>query len=254
MTLNLLTQSIRKMRWTALALTVFAATLQPTRAQMNDNSPELIEFSVDVAEDMELFTEPRVPVGTKPLRGSFFITEGKVFPAGTIPATNGGEFDPKTAAGAIGTWFCKGTFLVSGSVFDKSPLAVFSDQVYLFPNDQQSIATTGTEGAGGDRSSGSRRYGSVRRVHGRAEPGIPRFQQDRRCQPARQDQPAKSYTVLRHSPEGASTVNGPRTIRRVTCGPGKQPVSTLISPTRDCHSRDSSPAATVSCKFRHSPV
>jgi len=148
MTLNLLTQSILKVTLTTLSLTVLTPTLQPAMAQMNRNSPERVEFTVDVAEDMDLFTEPRVPIGTEPLRGSFFITEGKIFPVGTIPNSNGGQFDPKTTAGAIGTWFCKGTFLVSGSVFDKSPIAVLSDQLYLFPNDTQSIATTGTEGSG----------------------------------------------------------------------------------------------------------
>ena len=50
-------------------------------------------------------------------------------------------------AGAVGTWFCKGTFLVKGSLFDKTPMAVLSDQVYLMPNDKQSIATTGPEGS-----------------------------------------------------------------------------------------------------------
>jgi hypothetical protein len=48
----------------------------------------------------------------------------------------------------LGVWFCKGTFLVAGSQFDKSPLAVLSDQMYLLPDDQRSIATTGTEGNG----------------------------------------------------------------------------------------------------------
>ncbi len=125
-----------------------AATLQPALAQMNSHSPERIEFTVDVAEDMNLFAESHVPTGTEPLRGSFFITEGKIFTAGTIPSTNGEQFDPNSITGSIGTWFCKGTFLVRGSVFDKSKLAVVSDQIYLFPNDLQSIATTGTEGAG----------------------------------------------------------------------------------------------------------
>jgi hypothetical protein len=44
------------------------------------------------------------------------------------------------------TWFCKGSFLVKGSDFDKTPVAVLSDQLYLF--DRNSIATTGTEGNG----------------------------------------------------------------------------------------------------------
>jgi hypothetical protein len=84
---------------------------------MYGNAAESIEFSIDVAEDTDLLVEPRVPTGSEPLRGSFFVTEGKMFPPGTFPATNGSEFNPKTTAGTIGTWFCKGTFLVKGSVF-----------------------------------------------------------------------------------------------------------------------------------------
>jgi hypothetical protein len=117
---------------------------------MNGNSPERIEFTIDVAEDMNLYVEPRVPVGAEPLRGSFFVTEGRIFQAGTIPNVNGDqfEFDPNAITGSIGRWFCKGTFLVSGSVFDKSPVAVLTDQLFLLPSDTQSIVTTGTEGSG----------------------------------------------------------------------------------------------------------
>lgn len=140
--------TIRKSILTLLSIAALGASLSPAAAQMSRNSPERIEFMVDVAEDMDLFNEPRVPAGTEPLRGSFFITEGKIYPAGTIPAVNSAAFNPKTALGAIGTWFCKGTFLVSGSVFDKSPMAVLSDQLYLLSTDNNSIATTGIEGNG----------------------------------------------------------------------------------------------------------
>jgi hypothetical protein len=141
--------SIARLRKTAAAIAAAAlmATLQTAAAQMTTNTPERIEFTVDVAEDMNLFAEPRVPVGTEPLRGSFFVTEGRIFPAGTIPSTSGDQFDPNATAGAMGVWFCKGTFLAKGSVFDKTPMAVLTDQVYLLPNDKQSIATTGPEGS-----------------------------------------------------------------------------------------------------------
>jgi hypothetical protein len=130
-----------------LAAGLFAAA-QPPEPQMYPGFlPGTIEFTVDVAEDMTKFAEPRVPVGTEPLRGSFFVTEGNIYRAGTIPKTNGGQFDPNTD-GALGTWFCKGTFLVPGSQFDKAALAVLTDQVFLLANDKRSIATTGPEGNG----------------------------------------------------------------------------------------------------------
>ena len=132
-----------------LASVVLAAGYSAVAQMTPDGNsmPLRIEFTIDVAEDMAKFVEPRVPVGTEPLRGSFFITEGKIYRAGTSPSVGGDQFDPNSA-GAMGVWFCKGTFLVAGSQFDKSPMAVLSDQMYLLPDDQRSIATTGTEGNG----------------------------------------------------------------------------------------------------------
>jgi hypothetical protein len=131
-----------------IAAGLFTAAAQPAAAQMYpSNSPERIEITFDVAEDMNKYVEPRVPVGAEPLRGSFFVTQGNIYPAGTIPAVGGDQFDPNLP-GAQGTWFCKGTFLVSGSQFDKNAMAVLTDQLFLLPNDERSIATTGTEGAG----------------------------------------------------------------------------------------------------------
>ena len=141
--------SLRRAVLGIFAATLFTAAAQPTEPPMyfNGITPAIIEFSIDVAEDMAKFVEPRVPVGTEPLRGSFFVTEGKIYRAGTITKENGGQFDPNMD-GALGTWFCKGTFLVPGSQFDKAALAVLSDQVFLLPNDGRSIATTGPEGNG----------------------------------------------------------------------------------------------------------
>jgi len=140
-------QSIKMAGAAAIAAVALMVAPQVAPAQMFGNSPERIEFTVDVAEDMNLFAEPRVPIGTEPLRGSFFVTEGKIFPANTIPSVSGDQFDPNAVGGSIGTWFCKGTFLVNGSLFDKTPMAVLSDQVYLLAKDKQSIATTGPEGS-----------------------------------------------------------------------------------------------------------
>lgn len=132
----------------ALILTILGAGQTPAAAQIGiaNFSQERIEFTIDVAEDMNKFVEHRTAVGAEPIRGSQFVTEGNIFPAGTIPG-KGEQFDPNTP-GSRGTWFCKGVFLVRGGEFDKAARAVLSDQVYLLPGDQHSIATTGTEGNG----------------------------------------------------------------------------------------------------------
>ena len=93
---------MNEMKLASIAAAALIVTLQPAFAQMNRNTPERMEFTVDVAEDMNLFVEPHVPVGTEPLRGSFFVTEGKIFPAGTIPSISGDQFDPNNVAGSIG--------------------------------------------------------------------------------------------------------------------------------------------------------
>jgi hypothetical protein len=138
----------RTMALAGTTLAVLLGSTVPAAAQMGIESfnRERIEFTIDVSEDMNKFVEHRTAAGVEPVRGSQFVTEGKIFPAGTIPG-KGEQFDPNTP-GSRGTWLCKGVFLVKGSEFDKSALAVFSDQVYLLPGDTHSIATTGTEGNG----------------------------------------------------------------------------------------------------------
>lgn len=137
----------RRMTIATLALAALA-TAMPSAAQIGIDSynQEKIEFTIDVAEDMNKYVEHRTPAGVEPVRGSQFVTEGNIYPAGTIPG-KGEQFDPNTP-GSRGTWFCKGVFLVKGSEFDKSPRAVLSDQIYLLRGDQHTIATTGAEGNG----------------------------------------------------------------------------------------------------------
>lgn len=106
-----------------------------------------IVFSVDVAEDFTLFNPTLVkPTDTQPERGSFFVTEGNMYPAGTIKG-DGASFDPN-AAGSIGRWFCRGTHLVPASAIPDAAFWVQTAQTYLLPDDTRSIATEGVEGNG----------------------------------------------------------------------------------------------------------
>jgi len=106
-----------------------------------------IAFTVDIAEDASLFNPTFVkPTDTQPERGSFFVTEGNIYRAGTIQG-NGATFDPKTE-GALGRWFCRGTHLVSGAEFPFAARGVSTAQLYLLPDESRSIATEGVEGVG----------------------------------------------------------------------------------------------------------
>ena len=103
---------------------------------------------VEVAEDFSKFVPgPPFDADGVPQRGSFFVTEGKIFPEGTIQG-DGSSFDPNSE-GSIGTWFCRGTHLVSGLEFPDVRFAVDTTQAYLMPDDTQMIVTDGLEGGFG---------------------------------------------------------------------------------------------------------
>jgi hypothetical protein len=130
-----------------LALLVATGGSTALRAEQDrakeDNDP--IVFTIDVAEDFTRFTPTFVrPEHTQPERGSFFVTEGNIFPGGTIQG-DGATFDPN-ATGAIGKWFCRGTHLVSATEFLTAAIGVHTSQLYLLPNQNKSLSTEGVEG------------------------------------------------------------------------------------------------------------
>lgn len=106
-------------------------------------------FTVDVAEDLAgQFVPTKVrPEDTQPERGSFFVTEGRVFPAGTIP-NDSTDFDPYQR-GHVGVWFCRGTHLVAGNEIPAAPLWVNSAQLYVLGRQgKEQLSTEGIEGNG----------------------------------------------------------------------------------------------------------
>jgi len=141
-----LRQPSRAVAWLVAAALTGLVTAAPAAAQ---NAPDksTIVFTVDVAEIASLFNPTFVrPTDTQPERGSFFVTEGNIFPAGTIQG-DGATFDPNSG-GALGRWFCRGTHLVSGTEFPFAARGVHTAQLYLLPDEGSSIATDGVEGVG----------------------------------------------------------------------------------------------------------
>ncbi len=137
---------------TALALFVGPGVSPATAANEDDSTksnPNRTYLTVEVAEDFATFVPgpPFDAAGVVPQRGSFFVTQGKIFPEGTIEG-DGSSFDPNSD-GAIGTWFCRGTHLVSGLEFPEIRFAVDTAQAYLMPDDKQMIVTDGLEGGFG---------------------------------------------------------------------------------------------------------
>lgn len=110
---------------------------------------EPIVLTVDVAEDLAGKFVPTFvkPEHTQPERGSFFVTEGRVFPAGTIQG-DGTGFDPYRP-GHIGVWICRGTHLVAASEIPAAPLWVTTAQLFVLGRQgKEQIATEGIEGSG----------------------------------------------------------------------------------------------------------
>ena len=107
---------------TTAALTLTSPALAQEPSATRGKPPEVIVFTLDVAEDLAKFEPTYVkPEHTQPERGSFFITEGRIFPGGTIEG-DGAAFDPNRS-GHVGVWFCRGTHLVAGSEIPAAPPA-----------------------------------------------------------------------------------------------------------------------------------
>jgi hypothetical protein len=110
---------------------------------------EPLVFTIDVAEDLAGKFVPTLvkPEHTQPERGSFFVTEGRIFPGGTIQG-DGASFDPN-GRGHIGIWICRGTHLVAASEIPAAPLWVDTAQLFVLGRQgREQLASEGVEGAG----------------------------------------------------------------------------------------------------------
>ena len=129
-----------------LAPAVHAQEVEADRAA---RKLEPIVFTVDVAEDLAGKFVPTFvrPEHTQPERGSFFVTGGRIFPAGTIDG-DGATFDPNRS-GHIGIWICRGTHLVAANEIPAAPLWVSTAQLFVIGRQgKEQLATEGVEGGG----------------------------------------------------------------------------------------------------------
>ncbi len=117
--------------------------------------PVVYTFTVDVAEDLAGKFRPTFvkPEHTQPERGSFFVTEGRVFPAGTIEG-DGATFNPNRS-GHIGVFICRGTHLVAASEIPAASVVGRDDAVLR--------ARAAGQGAADDRRPGRERHAHAHR-------------------------------------------------------------------------------------------
>jgi hypothetical protein len=134
---------------TVLCLATLMAFGTSSSAAKGPEKDAPIVFTVDVAEDLTGKFVPTFvkPEHTQPERGSFFVTEGRIFPAGTITG-DGADFDPNRS-GHIGVWICRGTHLVSASEIPAAPLWVSTAQLFVLGRQgKEQLSTEGVEGDG----------------------------------------------------------------------------------------------------------
>jgi hypothetical protein len=132
--------SIRRLK--TLTLTLLAAlaiagalggALAPAKSGAQEEPAQTL--AVDVAEDMSRFvfdTGVAFEDGM-PKHGSAFITQGYIYPAGTLTESNGVLEDgsPEFPDKVLGEWTCRGWFVGEGAHAKTGPMVV-STQIYNF--------------------------------------------------------------------------------------------------------------------------
>ena len=143
-----------------LTLSIFAASsAADANAQADAAQPAAAEalaavtapdgtLRFDVAEDMTRFVFAPQPVHEDgmPAHGNAFITQGYIYPAGTLTESNGVQADgsPEFPDKVLGEWTCRGWFVGEGAHTTTGPWVV-TTQLYNF-GAEVGDATLVTEG------------------------------------------------------------------------------------------------------------
>jgi hypothetical protein len=129
----------------ALAITVLSLTaVLIAAAQAPENAAPL---QVDVAEDggRFVFDDLNLYEDGMPAYGSAFVTQGYIYPAGTLNGSNGvlENGEPEFPELVLGEWTCYGWMIGEGARTETGEWVV-STQIYKF-NDGSMIVTDGFE-------------------------------------------------------------------------------------------------------------
>jgi hypothetical protein len=155
----------------ATALTTSAA------AHADDRTGKVRTIDVDVAEDGTRFVIDEAPVFDDgfPAYGNAFVTQGYIYPDGTLTDTNGVNPDgsPEFPDKVIGEWSCKGYFIADGAHTTEGSW-VYTTQLFAFGDDAdngaETIVVTGYEsGIVGDTVTGAITGGTGRYMTARGE-------------------------------------------------------------------------------------
>jgi hypothetical protein len=135
---------IAKVSLRSLLLAVFAAATLTTGAALAET--KVIEF--DVAEDATRFAfdeDQFVFEDGLPAYGNHFVTQGYIYPPGTLTASTGvfENGDPEFPDLVIGEWTCRGVFIGDGAKTVSGPW-VITTQFYDL-GDGHTVASEGLE-------------------------------------------------------------------------------------------------------------
>jgi hypothetical protein len=111
-------------------------------------------IEVDIAEDGTRFVIDETPVFDDgfPAYGNPFVTQGYIYPAGTLTNSNGVNPDgsPEFPDKVIGEWSCSGYFIADGAHTTEGSW-VYTTQLFAFGDDNdtgaETVVVTGYEGA-----------------------------------------------------------------------------------------------------------
>ena len=131
--------------WAAfLTMTGFVLTLCGPATALGQGKENRVNFSIDVLEDCNTFSQnpPRAPLTEE--RGDVAIVGGTIYPEGTFPIDYQNAHDPSPSAKNLGKWLSRAVFLLGTDDFNAggSPI-VFTTMLYEFPDDTRSILSEG---------------------------------------------------------------------------------------------------------------
>lgn len=171
----------RRFRIIATALAALAAvtgiTVGAASYAAADDKGRVRAIEVDVAEDGTRFMIDEAPVFDDgfPAYGNAFVTQGYIYPAGTLTHGNGVNPDgsPEFPDKVIGEWTCSGYFIADGAHTTEGSW-VYTTQLFAFGKDAdngaETIVVTGYEsGIVGDTVTGAITGGTGRYMTARGQ-------------------------------------------------------------------------------------
>ena len=147
---------VSRLRWPLSVLTIaivalgfLALALSPVGAAANNSEKkQKPPTQFEVAEDGLRFAFAAAPVHADgmPAYGNPFVTEGYIYPVGTLNGTNGvlADGSPEFPDKVIGRWNCR-VYMIGDGAHTTTGAWVISSQTYLF-NDTYANSMLSTEG------------------------------------------------------------------------------------------------------------